>query len=814
MKKLFLLFSLLTIFISKQTNAQVCIGASTLKSGAVPMQFVEYGANNRVIAGGIYYKSTNNFFTYGGDTLYHNPGDTATVFAIVMDSSLNLIRMFNVIGFNRLATNYEALRIWDMNVDANNNIYFAGSVPQDTIIVGIDTVVTEGYLEAFVEVCDSMGTHKLLKTFGSRHWAGYRYPDRCTSVDIDALGNIYLTGSFEGAYLEINGDTVNNMGNIPLNGYLQGFACSLTPTGQTRWLKAFGSLNFDDSPYSIAVDDSGSAVITGSTEASNTQFKFGPFSEYYKPSPLSYNSFVVKYAPGGVEEYLYPILSYTGNGGDVVGMDIALDNNGTAYAMGYSEGYGIFDGDTLKPKYGYTHAFLLAINPVGTTKFIRNGRIDTFYPFPGKIALSGDKILITGNSYTNQLWFDHLSECCSMEMYFALYDTTGAIQWLKGASTAGSAFGYAYGCTLSPNGTAYACGAAANGQITITPNSFNAAGAPGGSYYLVKFDSLPSTGLNLNITNNTGTDTVLCGGFISLTSVTTPALPSPRYFWSADNDTITTSFPNANFNATPKVQTTYIASAYQNGCVAMDTIVLYVKYLPLVLNSDTTVCNGDSIQLSATNYSTGTYSWTPSIDLNFDSIPNPILVADSNQTYNCMYDAGGCISIASVAINVTQPTTSNYNYTANYLDLQFTNNSTNANKFIWDFGDGNLDSVNANTSHTYLATGTYQICLTASNDCFSETFCDSITVTNVGIQNNAYNGNLVFQQDATSINFKWNGNSNIQQVQLLSSNGKLIYQNEKESNVVQIATTNLAPGIYLTRLLVDGKFYTRKVIVQ
>jgi hypothetical protein len=54
----------------------------------------------------------------------------------------------------------------------------------------------------------------------------------------------------------------------------------------------------------------------------------------------------------------------------------------------------------------------------------------------------------------------------------------------------------------------------------------------------------------------------------------------------------------------------------------------------------------------------------------------------------------------------------------------------------------------------------------------------------------------------------------MQQVQLLSSNGRLIYQNENESNVVQIATTNLATGIYLTRLLIDGKFYTRKVIIQ
>jgi hypothetical protein len=51
-------------------------------------------------------------------------------------------------------------------------------------------------------------------------------------------------------------------------------------------------------------------------------------------------------------------------------------------------------------------------------------------------------------------------------------------------------------------------------------------------------------------------------------------------------------------------------------------------------------------------------------------------------------------------------------------------------------------------------------------------------------------------------------------VQLFSANGNLVLKSENEGNFIRIPTSNFATGMYLTRLLIDGKFYTRKVIVQ
>jgi PKD repeat protein len=63
------------------------------------------------------------------------------------------------------------------------------------------------------------------------------------------------------------------------------------------------------------------------------------------------------------------------------------------------------------------------------------------------------------------------------------------------------------------------------------------------------------------------------------------------------------------------------------------------------------------------------------------------------------------------------------------LTVDFTNQSSNATSYSWDFGDGG-SSTATNPSHTYDAAGTYTVSLTATNACGSdvETKTDYITV--------------------------------------------------------------------------------------
>ncbi len=60
--------------------------------------------------------------------------------------------------------------------------------------------------------------------------------------------------------------------------------------------------------------------------------------------------------------------------------------------------------------------------------------------------------------------------------------------------------------------------------------------------------------------------------------------------------------------------------------------------------------------------------------------------------------------------------------------VQFTDNSTNMPvSWSWDFGDGNASSMQ-NPLHTYSASGTYTVCLTAANSAGSDVSCQEITV--------------------------------------------------------------------------------------
>jgi hypothetical protein len=59
--------------------------------------------------------------------------------------------------------------------------------------------------------------------------------------------------------------------------------------------------------------------------------------------------------------------------------------------------------------------------------------------------------------------------------------------------------------------------------------------------------------------------------------------------------------------------------------------------------------------------------------------------------------------------------------------VQYTNNSTNATSYLWNFGDGNTDT-SKNPVHTYSFTGTYQVTLTVGNGCITNSTSISIQI--------------------------------------------------------------------------------------
>jgi PKD repeat protein len=63
-----------------------------------------------------------------------------------------------------------------------------------------------------------------------------------------------------------------------------------------------------------------------------------------------------------------------------------------------------------------------------------------------------------------------------------------------------------------------------------------------------------------------------------------------------------------------------------------------------------------------------------------------------------------------------------------YVDFYDVSNTTGLTAYSWDFGDGLGTSTAQHPSYTYNVAGFYQVCLTVTDHCGSDTYCESINV--------------------------------------------------------------------------------------
>ena len=139
--------------------------------------------------------------------------------------------------------------------------------------------------------------------------------DNATSIDLDALGNVYISGLSGGS------GTGNDIATIKYNS-----------AGVQQWLQRYNGIgNGYDGAFSMAVDDSGNVYTAGSTTGTAS------FDDYI----------TIKYNSAGVQQWLQ---TYNGPGNSYDNIyQLTLDNSGNAYITGYSAGSGtINDYCTIK----------------------------------------------------------------------------------------------------------------------------------------------------------------------------------------------------------------------------------------------------------------------------------------------------------------------------------------------------------------------------------------------------------------------------------------------------------------------------------
>jgi len=136
-----------------------------------------------------------------------------------------------------------------------------------------------------------------------------------------------------------------------------------------------------------------------------------------------------------------------------------------------------------------------------------------------------------------------------------------------------------------------------------------------------------------------------------------------------------------------------------------------------------------------TDHSDTAYSWYWNFgDGYFSNLQNPVHAYGEPGKYLCCLTITGSCGTSTYCDTVFFCNNPNprYTYSPEGHFIIFSDSSELANSWYWNFGDGFYSDLQ-NPIHYFDHFGTYFVCLTATNTCKQETFCDSVTVVPNGI---------------------------------------------------------------------------------
>lgn len=236
-------------------------------------------------------------------------------------------------------------------------------------------------------------------------------------------------------------------------------------------------------------------------------------------------------------------------------------------------------------------------------------------------------------------------------------------------------------------------------------------------------------------------------GTFSDASTTATGNPLTSWLWNFGDGTATSGSQNpahtfadsGYYNVKLTVTTAY--------CSNKDSILARVNPLPVsnYLKSVNSGCT--PLIVSFTNQSTGasTYSWNFGDGSPTSTAVNPNHTFTNTQTNDTTYtitltatSSFGCIKTYSSTVTVFHAAhasfTSDYLINCSPLPVQFTNSSTGAIDYSWDFGDGTAVSISPNPNHVFV-----------NNTSFLQTYITTLTISSLnGCTNSAVQNILVY----------------------------------------------------------------------
>ncbi|MGP1308611.1 MAG: hypothetical protein ACTS27_00245 [Phycisphaerales bacterium] len=320
----------------------------------------------------------------------------------------------------------------------------AGGYFARTVQFGSDSLTYAGGLDAWIGKIDSNGAFVWARRAGSSNL------EEARGVAVDADGNAYMAGYFNGTADFAPGVTITSAGNADV------FLAKYSPTGDLLWVVRAGGTAFD-SAEGMALDGGGGVFVVGRFQSTAT---FAPGVTV--TSNGSSDVFLAKFdAADGSLEW----VRAAGSNGTDRGVGVGTDSAGAAYITGFFRNTIAFESTVLTAlnnddmylaKYDADGALQWAQNAGTSLNFVQGLALDA--NADGDLAVSG---YFGGTANFGDASFGPVTQLMSagsFDAFVATFDSDGALRCALRGGSGGFNADYGYGVAINESGAVAACG--------------------------------------------------------------------------------------------------------------------------------------------------------------------------------------------------------------------------------------------------------------------------------------------------------------------------------------------------------------------
>jgi PKD repeat protein len=492
------------------------------------------------------------------------------------------------------------------------------------------------------------------------------------------------------------------------------FLAKYDSNGDEKWLKGVKGSG-PDYPYDVAIDNFGSVYTTGYFES--------PFIKF--DSHIIYNNgyidlFLAKYDSLGNNVWA---RSFGGSGTDKA-YDIDVDSLNNLYAIGYFNSSSIsLDTITLYTN-GMDDILTIKFNSDGDILAAKNygGTQDDYGA--GVVVFGEDELAITGSFKSSVIEFDTLTlnnqdyedafVYCINQLYPQAqftYIIDGNTVTFQNTSLYADSYLWDFGDGNTSDEINPVHQYSESGYYDVTLVANNTCGSDS-LIQVVYICDFPVSNFSCIIDSFTVV-------FENL------SFYADSYIWDfGDGNVSTLENPVHTYELEGEYTVTLISI---NTCGSDTLIDLITICIQLIANFDQLI-NGLQVSFINLSQNADSYQWDFGDGNTSDEI-NPVHQYNESGYYDVTLVANnscGSDSLTQVVYICDFPV-SDFSYMIDSFTVVFENLSFFTDSYIWDFGDGNISTLE-NPVHTYELEGEYTVTLISINTCGSDTLSDLITI--------------------------------------------------------------------------------------